>query len=98
MLYAGAGQFYLSSGYVEGTPITSTGLIPGQSLATLGLSSTSGLLGTWTIGSDSIEVRAKPASSSAVPGPLPLLGAGTAFAFSRRLRSRLRGAKPAPQA
>ena len=25
-----------------------------------------------------------------VPGPLPLLGAGAAFGFSRRLRSRIR--------
>jgi hypothetical protein len=25
-----------------------------------------------------------------VPGPLPLLGAGTAFGFSRRLRRRVR--------
>ena len=28
--------------------------------------------------------------SAATPGPLPLLGAGAAFGFSRRLRSRLR--------
>lgn len=90
----------LPTSYVQGTAITASGLITGQSLATLGLSSTSGLLGTWTIGSDSIEVwaGAKPAAPSAVPGPLPLLGAGTALAFSRRLRSRLRGANPAPQA
>lgn len=28
-----------------------------------------------------------------VPGPLPLLGAGTAFGFSRRLRSRIKGSR-----
>jgi hypothetical protein len=28
----------------------------------------------------------------ATPGPLPLLGAGTAFGFSRRLRKRIKGA------
>ena len=28
-----------------------------------------------------------------VPGPLPLLGAGMGFAFSRRLRSRIRSAR-----
>jgi len=27
-----------------------------------------------------------------VPGPLPLLGAGAAFGFSRRIRSRIKGA------
>lgn len=31
---------------------------------------------------------------SAVPGPLPLLGAGAAFGFTRRLRSRIRIASP----
>jgi hypothetical protein len=87
-----SGSFYIEDSYVEGTPITSSGLITGQSLATLGLNAISGLLGTWTIGSDSIEVwaGAKPAP---VPGPLPLMGAGTAFAFSRRLRARLHRAR-----
>jgi hypothetical protein len=28
-----------------------------------------------------------------VPGPLPLLGAGAAFGFSRRIRSRIKGAR-----
>lgn len=98
---ANSSRFGLASGYTQGTPITSTGLILGKSLSTLGLSSTSGLLGTWTIGSDSIEVwaGAKPtASSAAAPGPLPLLGAGAAFGYSRRLRSRLRGGRPSLKA
>jgi hypothetical protein len=34
-----------------------------------------------------------PPDESAVPGPLPLLGAGAAFSFSRRLRSRLLAAR-----
>lgn len=95
-LFGSGNYFSLQSGYVEGAPITGTGLIVGQSLSTLGLDSTSGLLGTWTVGSDSIEVwaGAKPAPPSAVPGPLPLLGAGAAFAYSRRLRSRLRAGRP----
>lgn len=29
-----------------------------------------------------------------VPGPLPLAGAATAFAYSRRLRNRIKGRKP----
>ena len=32
--------------------------------------------------------------SAVVPGPLPLMGAATAFAFSRRLRSRFAAARP----
>lgn len=32
-------------------------------------------------------------TSDKVPGPLPLLGAGAAFGFSRRLRSRMQGAR-----
>ena len=28
-----------------------------------------------------------------VPGPLPLLGAGAAFGFSRRIRNRIKGAR-----
>ena len=88
------GELYIQNSYTEGTPITASGLITGQSLATLGLNATSGLLGTWTIGSDSIEVwaGAKPASAP-VPAPLPLMGAGTAFAFGRRLRARLHRAR-----
>ncbi len=31
--------------------------------------------------------------TSSVPGPLPLLGAGAAFGFSRRIRSRIKGAR-----
>jgi len=32
-------------------------------------------------------------TQSSVPGPLPLLGAGAAFGFSRRIRSRIKGAR-----
>ena len=34
----------------------------------------------------------KITSTSAVPGPLPILGAGAAFGFSRKLRSRIKSA------
>jgi hypothetical protein len=33
-----------------------------------------------------------------VPGPLPLLGAGTAFGFSRKLRQRLQTSRLNPSA
>lgn len=35
---------------------------------------------------------------SSVPGPLPILGAASAFGWSRRVRKRLRAAQPASQA
>lgn len=92
---------FLSNSYVQGDPLTASGLITGKTLSTLGLSSTSGLVASWTVGSDSIELwaGAKPAASpAAAPGPLPLLGAGAAFGYSRRLRSRLRGGRPSLKA
>ena len=107
MTYTGYGSYLaaimgtisLPTTYVEGSAITGSGLFTSATLSSLGLSATSGLLGTWTVGSDTIELwaGAKPSSSPA-PGPLPLLGAGAAFATSRRLRSRLRSGASSPQA
>jgi hypothetical protein len=87
-------SFNVSPDYIQGSPLPGSAVLTGRTLSSLGLNSTSGLLGTWTIGSDSIEVwaGAKPASAP-VPAPLPLMGAGTAFAFSRRLRARLHRAR-----
>ncbi|MFN9610686.1 MAG: hypothetical protein ACK546_00810 [bacterium] len=50
----------------------------------MGLTSTSGTIGTWTLvgTGDTVNVNV-------VPGPLPLFGAGAAFGFSRRLRQRI---------
>lgn len=96
------GNLFLPNAYVQGNPITGTGLFSGQTLSSLGLSSTTpGLLTTMTVGSDSIEIRVgtQPSPSpAAAPGPLPLLGAGAAFAASRRLRARLRPGSSSPQA
>lgn len=85
----------LSNTYAQGSAISGSGLFTGKTLADLGLSATSGLLGTWTIGSDTIEVwaGAKPAAS---PTPLSLLGATAAFAYSRRLRARVRQGSSTP--
>ncbi len=64
---------------------------------------TTGLVGTWTLQSNgrgdgytandtiNLYVNAPPA-----PGPLPLLGAGAAFAWSRKLRKRIGSAAITP--
>jgi hypothetical protein len=38
-----------------------------------------------------VYAQVAPASSAAVPGPLPALGAAAAFGFSRKLRKRIKG-------
>ena len=52
---------------------------------------------TWTIptGSNTIidRIQNNYTQTDHVPGPLPLLGAGAAFGFSRRIRSRIKGAR-----
>lgn len=85
--------------YTLGSPISGSGLIAGQTLASLGLNSTtSGLLASWTINgsSETVEVRVGSPAPSSVPGPLPLFGAAAAFAQSRRLRARLRAGSSSP--
>jgi hypothetical protein len=71
-------------GYVAGTPFFSSATFNGESLSSIGLAP--GLVGVWNLigTSEKITVLAEP-----VPGPLPLIGAASAYAFSRRLRSRI---------
>jgi MYXO-CTERM domain-containing protein len=87
--------YQLGDTYVLGTPYSSSATFNGKSLASEGFTAT-GLVGTWTIDgtSESINVciGSGPCASdpsSSVPGPLPLLGAGAAFGWSRRLRKRI---------
>ena len=93
-LGGGASVFTIDASYALGTPIAASGILTGKTLSGLGLSTTSGLLGTWTFNSnpsETIQLWAGPAAS----------GAGStaaAFSFSRRLRSRLRAGSPSPQA
>jgi hypothetical protein len=86
--------------YTLGSPILGSGLFAGQTLASLGLNSTTpGLLASWTItggNNETVEVRIGSPAPSSVPGPLPLFGAAAAFAQSRRLRARLRAGSSSP--
>lgn len=101
-IYLFGTNFLLDNTYTSGASILSSATIAGKTLAQLGLSSTSGLLATWTLqpangsdpytANDTIQVfaGAPPAPpAAAAPGPLPLFGAAAAFGFSRRLRSRM---------
>jgi hypothetical protein len=49
---------------------------------------------TWDVGTDGQvnSISNSYEQGQGVPGPLPLLGAGAAFGFSRKLRRRLKGA------
>ena len=80
-------------------PLLPRASLAGQTLASLGLTSTTpGLLASWTIAgsSETVEVRIGSNAPSSVPGPLPLFGAAAAFAHSRRLRARLRAGSSSP--
>jgi MYXO-CTERM domain-containing protein len=52
---------------------------------------------TWSIdlGSNTIldAIQNNYTQTTETPGPLPLLGAGAAFGFSRRIRSRIKRAR-----
>ena len=79
--------YALDPSYVLGQIFSSSATYNGRSLASEGFTAT-GLVGTWTIDgtTESINVYIGPAP---VPGPLPLLGAGAAFGWSRKLRKRI---------
>ena len=90
ILWGGNSEFGISSAYASGNPIISSATFNGQTLASMGFTTTTGLIGTWTLDgtSETIQVvLGQP--SAAVPGHLPLLGAGAAFGWSRRLRKRI---------
>ncbi|MEI7667178.1 MAG: hypothetical protein WCI65_14125 [Synechococcaceae cyanobacterium ELA263] len=84
--------FGIDPAYVSNAPIVGSATFNGETLAGLGFTTT-GLIGSWTLDgtSESIQVfiGSPSPSGAAVPGPLPLLGAGAAFGWSRRLRKRI---------
>jgi hypothetical protein len=83
-------SFAIVSTYVSTTPIVSSATFNNQTLATLGFTIT-GLIGTWSLTgtSETIQLFLGNPPAATVPGPLPLLGAGAAFGWSRRLRKRI---------
>jgi hypothetical protein len=83
-------EFGISSSYISGSPIVSASTFAGETLASLGFTINSGLLGSWTLNGtgDTIQAFLGP-PTAAVPGPLPLFGAAAAFGWSRRLRKRI---------
>jgi len=80
--------FGIDPTYVSGTPILSSATFNWTNLADLGFTTT-GLIGTWTLSNSETINAVIGAPPAAVPGPLPLLGAGAAFGWSRRLRKRI---------
>jgi hypothetical protein len=89
VLYGVNNDFRLDPTYTFNTPIVSSATFNGTTLADLGFTTT-GLIGTWTFNgtSETIQVVIGAPPPAAVPGPLPLLGAGAAFGWARRLRKR----------
>jgi hypothetical protein len=89
-LDGGGSKFYIDPAYLSTTPIVSSATFNGETLASLGFTTT-GLIGTWSLTgtSETIQVYLGNPPAAAVPGPLPLLGIGAAFGWSRRLRKRI---------
>lgn len=87
--------FAIGPAYISNTPIVSSATFNSTTLLGLGFTTT-GLIGTWQLqgvqGSDgqiNLCIGSGPCGGAAVPGPLPLLGAGAAFGWSRKLRKRI---------
>jgi hypothetical protein len=79
----------MSSNAATGNMSDFTTPYPSGQIAPVTFSATINVLtGTLTGTTDSVNQQLN--GTSEVPGPLPLLGAGAAFGFSRRLRSRIK--------
>lgn len=79
---------------VNGAPSTLLGSITNQGTFTLpGLHDKLYIVDTVTAGTSTIDAYQNVYRQA--PGPLPILGAGAAFGFSRKLRSRIKGVRTA---
>jgi hypothetical protein len=74
-------------GYTNGAPIISTSIYSGHTIASLGLTP-GNYTWSWGSGATADSITMQIGSPAAVPGPLPVLGAAAALAWSRRLRRR----------
>lgn len=90
----GTNQLYLPTGYTGGTTtISSTTIFPNITLSALGLTPGSTFTWTWASLGDTPDVQLQKTFQieiEPVPAPVPGLGATAAFAWSRRLRRRIK--------
>ncbi len=85
-IWGAAQEYVIDPDYTLGQPFLGSATFSNTSLADLGFT-TPGLVATWTINGTSESIKLFVGQE--VPGPLPLLGAGAAFGWSRRLRRRI---------
>ena len=97
LLLGSSRRFFIDRDYISGTAISSRATFNNTTLKSLGFTTT-GLIGEWEF-VDAPDQKIRVVLTE-VPGPLPLVGAGAAFAFSRRLRRRIASSQAAtpPQA
>jgi hypothetical protein len=83
--------------YLSGQQIDSYAIYLSKTLDSLGLSSSSGLIAQWALGTDSVSFYAGPTpgpiTATTAASPVPFLGFAFAFRLSRRLRATIRRAK-----
>lgn len=92
-LNASQSRLGLPSGYASAASLSTTSFYQSRTLADLGITPNfRGSLGTWDVVNAS-GLKFDEVQLAVVPGPLPILGAGVAFGFSRRLRRRISESK-----
>ena len=91
LFFPDIGLFGIDESYNSGTQIISSATFNNTTLKGLGFTTT-GLIGTWDLLGTNQRIQVV---LTEVPGPLPLFGAGAAFAFSRRLRRRIAASQSA---
>lgn len=81
-------EIWVPAGYQSGAPLNASAIFQGETLESLGVNP--GMYTwTWGFGADADDLTLHVEQTiPPVPGPLPLLGAGAAFGWSRRLRKR----------